>query len=69
MELIASMPGIGRRIAERPGRLSYIAKWPGARAGHRIVYEVTKDQIYIVRVLHTAMQFLLYINEDDIQTD
>lgn len=63
MELIASMPGIGRRIAERPGRQNYIAKWPGAKAGHRIVYEVTEDSIYVVRILHTAMQYFLYIQD------
>jgi plasmid stabilization system protein ParE len=54
---IAEMPFLGRPISDRPGLISYVAKWKRAKHGHRIVYRRADDRIEIVRVLHTAMNW------------
>jgi len=54
---IAETPFLGRTIADRPGLISYIAKWKRSRHGHRIVYRQVDERIEIVRVLHTAMNW------------
>lgn len=45
----------GRTIEGRPGRFLITATWPRGKDGHRIVYETIPEGIYVVRILHTAM--------------
>jgi plasmid stabilization system protein ParE len=55
MLVLSCDPAKGRRIAGRPGLRSYIARWKRAKHGHRVVYEQTPTGIFILRILHTAM--------------
>jgi toxin ParE1/3/4 len=52
---LADDPRLGRPIADRPGLRSHVARWKRAKHGHRIVYEEIPNGIFILRILHTAM--------------
>lgn len=50
-------PGIGRPVANRRGLFTFVVTWKHARYGNRVIYEHTLDGIYVVRILHTAMNW------------
>lgn len=54
---IAQHPEKGRPVADRPGLRSYVLRWKRSKHGHRIVYEETPNGIFILRILHTAMNW------------
>ena len=60
---IADGESEGKPVPRRPGRLYLTVVWHNARDGHRIVYEVTPEGIFVVRVLHTAMLMLKHIRQ------
>ena len=51
----------GKPVPRRPGRFYTTATWHNARDGHRIVYENTPEGIFVVRILHTAMDLLRHV--------
>jgi toxin ParE1/3/4 len=55
MDELASNPQFGNRIAARPGLFERIYRWKNAKYGHRIVFQIVPDGIYVLRVLHTSM--------------
>jgi plasmid stabilization system protein ParE len=48
-------------VPYRPGRFYITARWQKSKAGHRIVYEIIPNGIFVVRVLHTSMDWLRHI--------
>ena len=58
---LAADPETGRRVAGRPALRSYVARWKRAKHGHRIVYEETPTGIFVLRILHTAMNLLDHV--------
>jgi plasmid stabilization system protein ParE len=58
---LAERPEIGQAVEERQGLRCFVVRWPGAQYGHRIIYAVTENGIDIVRVLHTAMNWMDHI--------
>lgn len=48
-----------RRVSTVPnlrGVRCYLAKWPGAKYGHRVYFRETEYGIYVLRILHSARQ-------------
>ena len=60
---ILAEPGASQEIVERPGRQILVAKWKGAMHGHRIVFEQIPQGIYVVRILHSAMDLGRHLGE------
>jgi plasmid stabilization system protein ParE len=58
---IADGDGKGKPVPRRAGRFYVTATWHNARDGHRVVYEVTAEGIFVVRILHTAMLLLKHV--------
>lgn len=61
-QAVADGQELGKPVPHRPGNFYTIATWPNAKAGHRIVYEIISDGIFVVRVLHTAMDLPRHID-------
>ena len=54
----------GRPVADRPKKFLVTVKWPVARYTHRIIYEVFPEGIYVLRVLHGAMDLQRHIDQE-----
>lgn len=55
MQGIAENPVIGKPIFKRKEYFGFIVRWPKAKHGHNIVYQVTDYGIFVNRILHTSM--------------
>lgn len=60
---IASQPLKGKKLAEYEGIFVTLVRWKNARYGHNIVYRATESGIYVLRILHSAMDLPLHIVE------
>ncbi|MGO8671708.1 MAG: type II toxin-antitoxin system RelE/ParE family toxin [Capsulimonadaceae bacterium] len=54
---LAEMPDKGNPVAGMPEVFEHVVKWNRARHGHRIVYQEIAEGIYVLRILHTAMNW------------
>jgi plasmid stabilization system protein ParE len=54
---LAERPDRGNPVAGRPGTFEHVVEWKRARHGHRIVYQQVPEGIYVLRILHTAMNW------------
>ena len=57
MDRLATAPATAPKAPRLTGVRVYVARWKNARQGHRIFFEETDNGIYIVRILHTAMNW------------
>ncbi len=55
VQVTALEPSYGRRIEGHPEARAAFVKWKGARYGHNIIYRETAQGIYVLRILHSAM--------------
>lgn len=46
---------IGRSVEGHPGVFAVLVRWKSAHHGHFIVYKPVEGGIYILRILHSAM--------------
>jgi toxin ParE1/3/4 len=53
----ARNPQQGRPLEERPGFFSIFVKWPKAKHGHYVIYKPLETGAYVVRILHSTMNF------------
>lgn len=51
----ADNPSSGKPIIGHPVARARFVKWPKAKYGHYIVYRPTATGIYVLRILHSAM--------------
>lgn len=59
---IADDPLVGNLVASREGFYEHVVRWKRARHGHRIVYQPVPEGIYVLRILHTAMNWLEHLS-------
>jgi len=52
---LAESRRLGYCVNNRKNLRAYTAKWRKSKHGHRIIYREIKDGIYVLRILHTAM--------------
>lgn len=64
MHEILAQPELGAIPVERPFARMYLAKWPGAKDGHRIFYREDAQGIFVLRVLHTKMDWMALVATD-----
>jgi toxin ParE1/3/4 len=62
---LAHNPAIASSVPQLTGVRSHIARWKNTRQGHRIFFEEMDDGIYVLRILHTAMNWLQHLNADE----
>jgi len=55
IEKAAAEPNAGKRIAGFPLYRAQFVKWSKAKNGHYIIYRPTENGIYVLRILHSAM--------------
>jgi plasmid stabilization system protein ParE len=60
---IARDPQNGKLIDGHAAARAVFVKWPAAKYGHYIIYRETVDGIYILRILHSAMDIPGHIRE------
>lgn len=63
MQDLADSPSQGQMVPNKKPLRVFIAKWPGSKLGHRIIYPETEYGIYILRILHTAMKWQLRLRD------
>lgn len=63
MQELANSPDAAPFVQNLDQVRSYTATLPRARQGHRIFYQEVEGGILILRILHTAMNWLERINE------
>jgi toxin ParE1/3/4 len=61
---IATQPQIGKKLTDYDGIFVTLVRWKNARYGHNIVYRQTESGIYVLRILHSAMDIPLHVTED-----
>ena len=64
IENVLNNLNLGRPIQDRPERFSHFAKWGNAKNGHYIVFRRTQSGIYVLRILHSAMDLANHISSD-----
>ncbi len=53
--LVVEKSTLSRPVEGTIGVYAAFVKWPNARYGHFIIFEYEADGIYILRILHSAM--------------
>lgn len=61
----AANPHAGKRVEGHPVAYAVYVKWPKAKYGHYIIYRSTDDGIYVLRILHGAMNQPKHLSVDD----
>ena len=52
-----------RRVEDHPVARAIFAKWPKAKYGHFVVYRPTDYGIYVLRILHSAMNISEHLSD------
>ena len=56
-EQLAINPTTAPLVPDEPNTHCYVARWNNTRQGHRIFFEEIENGIYVLRILHTAMNW------------
>ena len=51
----AEFPESGKMVENHPEFRAIYVKWSKAKYGHFLIYRITPDGIYLLRILHSAM--------------
>jgi len=57
IQQLADNPGVAPLVENLDNIRSRTARWKGARHGHRIFFRETDYGIYVLRILHSAMDW------------
>ena len=61
MEQLADQPAIVPLIENLSGVRKYLVRWKNARDGHYIFFQEIDSGIYVLRILHSAMNWPDYL--------
>ncbi|RYG28239.1 type II toxin-antitoxin system RelE/ParE family toxin [bacterium] len=61
---VAQDPEVGKPVEGLPTVRGRLIRWPKARHGHRIIYLETDYGIYVLRILHSAMNVSRHLEEE-----
>ena len=58
---------MGQEVEDHPGLWMYLVKSTGARQthGYRVMYEFDDENLYVVRLIHTARDWQSLISDQD----
>ena len=53
----------GSLVAGREEFQHYLAKWKRAKHGHRIIFRLEGQELTVIRMIHSAMEFPRYFSD------